>query len=139
VCLQPRSSVSNRISFPARRHVDQPASGSFSHEQIARRASFQNDSNFCSGRLGRPNLWYPLRGSRARPWVSRKLIWRPKKILNRHQEITKNKSALSFNAASATASDDSHSFRTNSASGNNCQIFGFPGQNCKKRFSYLPQ
>jgi hypothetical protein len=136
--LQPRFSVFNRISFPARHRVDQPATRSYSHEQIARRTSFQNHSNLSSGHIVRPNLWYSLRSSRARPWASWKLIWRPKKILNRRQDTVMNKSALSINAASATVSDDSHSNRTNSFLGNICQIFGFPRQNCKRDFLTFP-
>jgi hypothetical protein len=125
--LQPRSSVFNRISFHVRHCADQPATRSSSHEQIARRAYFQNHSNFSSGHLARPNSWYSLWSSRACPRASRKLVWRPKKILNRHQEISKNKSALSINGASAPVSDDSRFHKNNSFSGNNCQIFGFPG------------
>jgi hypothetical protein len=72
------------------------------------------------------------------PWASRKSNWRPKRILNRHQEISKNKSALSINEASVTVSDDSRSHRNNSFSGNNCQIFGFPGQIYKRDFLTFP-
>jgi hypothetical protein len=136
--LKPRSSVFNRISFPVRRHVDQPVSRPYSHEQIDRRAYFQSHSNPSSGNLAKPFSWFSLRSPRARPWASHKSIWRPKRILNRHQEISKNKSALNLNEAFATVSDDSRSHRNNSFSGNNCQIFGFPRQIYKRDFLTFP-
>jgi hypothetical protein len=136
--LKPRSSVFNRISFPVRRHVDQPVSRPYSHEQIDRRAYFQSHSNPSSGNLAKPFSWFSLRSPRARPWATHKSIWRPKRILNRHQEISKNKSALNLNEAFATMSDDSRSHRNNSFSGNNCQIFGFPRQIYKRDFLTFP-
>jgi hypothetical protein len=136
--MQHRSSVFNRISFPVRHRVDQSAIHSTSQAQFARRANFQNLSKFSNDRLERPNSWSSLRGSRACPWASRNLIWRPKKISKQHQEISKNKSVLSINGASDHGSDDSRSLRDNSFSGNNCQLFGFPGQNCKRDFLSFP-
>jgi hypothetical protein len=83
-CLKPRSSVFNRISFPVCRHSDQPAAHSYPRGQFDKRAYFQNRSNSSSGNLARPFSWSSLRSARARPWASRKSIWRPKRILNRH-------------------------------------------------------
>jgi hypothetical protein len=105
--LKPRSSVFNRISFPVRRHSDQPAVQSYPRGQSVKRAYFQNYSNPSSGNLVWPFSRSSPRSARVRPWASRKSFWRPKRILNHHQEISKNKSASSINEASIAVSEDS--------------------------------
>jgi hypothetical protein len=136
--MHQRSSVFNRISYPVHHPVDQLASRSNSPVKFARRAQFQNYSKFSNGRLERLNFRSSLRGSCVWPWASRNLIWHPKKILKQHQEISGHKSVLSINGTPDHVSTDSRFARGNSISGNNCQLFGISGQNCKRDFLSFP-
>jgi hypothetical protein len=135
---KPRSSVFNRISYLVRRHSVRPAAHSHSLDQIDRRAYFQNRSNPSSGNPARPLPRLSLRSYHARHWASRKSVWRPKRILNRHQEISDDKPASNINEISVAVSDDSRYHRNSSLSGNNSFVFELPGQICKRDFRTFP-
>jgi hypothetical protein len=130
--------VFNRISYPIHHSVDQLASRSNSSAEFARRSQFQNYSNSSNSRFERLNIRSSLRGSRVRPWASRNLIWWPKKILKHHPEISGHKFVSSINGPPGPVMNDSRITWGNSISGNNRQLFGISGQNCRRPFDFFP-
>jgi hypothetical protein len=70
--LKQRHSVFDRISFPLR---------PISNQGVAVHPRFQNYSNHRIGRMVNSGFRSSLRASCASPWAPRKLVWRPKKIL----------------------------------------------------------
>jgi hypothetical protein len=109
-----------------------------SDAKFARRSQFQKFSNSSNDRFVRLNIRSSLRGSRVRPWASRNLIWRPKKILKQHKDISGHKFVSSINGTPDPVMNDFNFSWGNSISVNNRQLFGISGQNCRREFLSFP-
>jgi hypothetical protein len=127
--LRQRYSVFDRISFPSRPAIDQGFAG---------RSQFQKYSNSSNGRVASPGLRPSLRASRVHPWAPRKLIWRPKKILEQCPGNFGQDFVPSINGSAGPAAKGYCHIWDHSFSGKNLQIFGFSGQKCKRSFGSFP-
>jgi hypothetical protein len=154
--LRKRFSVFNQISYPLHpskdRLIFRSNSSSISSKisavnprwdgrGFAGCSHFQNYSNSSNERFEGLNFWSSLRVSHVRPWASRKLIWRPKKILEQRPLHLRNIGQAigpSINAPSGPAVKDFRNIWGHPISGNNLQIFGIFGQNCRRSFDSFP-
>jgi hypothetical protein len=127
--LRQRYSVFDRISFHSRPAIDQGFAG---------RSQFQKYSNSSNGRAASPGFRPSLRASRVRPWAPRKLIWWPRKILEKCLGNFGQDSIPGFNGSADPAVMGHCHIWDHSSSGKNSQMFGFSGQKCKRSFGSFP-
>jgi hypothetical protein len=127
--LKQRHSVFDRISFPLRPAIDQG---------YVVRPQFQNYSNYRIGRVASSGFRPSLRTSRVSPWAPRKLIWRPKKILEQCPRNFGQDSVPGLNGSADPAATGPRHFWDLSLPGKNSQIFGLSGQKCKRPFGSFP-
>jgi hypothetical protein len=127
--LKQRHSVSDRISFPPRPAIDQ---GYVVCPQ------FQNNSNFRIGRTTSSGFCPSLRTSRVFPWTPRKLIWRPKKILEQCPGNFGQDSVPSLNGSADPATTGPRHFWDLSLSGKNNKYLVSRGRSANSLLALSP-
>ena len=127
--LKQRHSVFDRISFPLRPTIDQAC---------VVRSQFQKYSNYSIGRVASSGFRPSLRTSHVLPWAPRKLIWRPKKILEQCPRNFGQDSVPRLNGSADPVAMGHRHIWNLSLSGKISQIFGPSGQKCKRPFGSFP-
>jgi hypothetical protein len=127
--LKQRHSVFDRISFPLRPAIDQAC---------VVRSQFQKYSNYSIGRVASSGFRPSLRTSHVLPWAPRKLIWRPKKILEQCPRNFGQDSVPRLNGSADPVAMGHRHIWNLSLSGKISQIFGPSGQKRKRSFGSFP-
>jgi hypothetical protein len=122
-------SVFDRISFPLRPAIDQG---------YVVRPQFQKYSNYRIERVASSGFRPSLRTSRVLPWAPRKLIWRPKKILEQCPENFGQDSVPRLNGSADPAATGQRHIWGLSLSGKIHKYLVFRGRNANGLLALSP-